>query len=255
MQRAVAEVGLDLLQRGHITRDALEGDDAAAFGDRHDAVLGPQDRAVAPHHAREERLHLTRGLARPRLRRHRLHAGSVLRVEDAKEQRGIGIELFGLVAEHGGGGGVDVLEVQVGQDADAEDHVGGVLGEEPEPLLALEHLGARGALVGDVDERGDRIRDRAVPIAHGPSGDEQPDDLAAAPPFDHTEAEDRARHVLAVAEGAHDGEILERDRIAAIVGDLVHDVVDACFTAEALGHREEPTRRSGWSRRSGRRSP
>jgi hypothetical protein len=143
----VRELLFGLLAGRDVAGDAFDGCDLTGWVlDEAQPLLHPDDRAVLPRHLDVPCL----AQAGPALVAHHLHVHGLYEVED--EAR-VGVELLDRVPGDLDAGRRHVVEARPVLEPVAEDEVLGVLGEDPEALLASAQSILRTRAVGDV--RGD----------------------------------------------------------------------------------------------------
>ena len=162
VQGLMGEPVLRLLAGAGVADDALDGHDVAGVvGDDAQSLLDPDGGPVLA-----ADLDLP-GLAERRRMAQLPHHLDVLRLDHLEDQLGIGVELVGPVAGDRRARGRHVVEAGIGLEAIAEDEVLGVLGEQPEPLLAAAQTLLGHLALGDVGgDAGDCVR-HAVGVEEG----------------------------------------------------------------------------------------
>src|SRR5215207_8055083 len=155
---------------------------------------------------------------------------------DLHDQRRVVVELLRRVPELRFDRGVHVIEARRLADGEAIHDVGGVLGDESEPLLRRAQFTLDPALGRRVEERADDPRDGAVLVAHRLRGDGEPH---RARLLARAHAHDDAAERLARAQCVCGRKVGGRDGLAVLVDEIERLREEASFVpARIAEHRE-----------------
>src|SRR5215207_9983645 len=155
---------------------------------------------------------------------------------DLHDQRRVVVELLRRVPELRFDRGVHVIEARRLADGEAIHDVGGVLGDESEPLLRRAQFTLDPALGRRVEERADDPRDGAVLVAHRLRGDGEPH---RARLLARGHAHDDAAERLARAQCVCGRKVGGRDGLAVLVDEIERLREEASFVpARIAEHRE-----------------